>query len=183
MEYYGAGAYLMVKKITLSFILFYSCFVNAQISLSMNRNLWQENVAVSYNDTKNYQLTTFSSWSFGAGYDFYITKRYIYAPSIEYHFGDADVHKIDETLISPRKKFSAIWFNNPIIYRVTKTFNIGLSSTFNYRSGDGLGKVLSAGLIFLTEYELFDDVMLNQNIGTFGNSNQISYSVGLSRVF
>jgi len=60
---------------------------------------------------------------------------------------------------------------------------VGLSSTFNYRSGDGLGKVLSAGLIFLTEYELFDDVKLNQNIGTFGNSNQISYSLGLSRFF
>ena len=173
----------MVKKIIIFYCLLLSQYTYGQVSVSMNRNLWQENVAVSYNDTKSYQLTTFSSWSFGLGYDFNITKRYLYTPSIEYHFGDADVHKVDETLISPRKKFSAIWFNNPIVYRVTKTFNVGLSSTFNYRSGDGLGKVLSAGLIFLTEYELFDDVKLNQNIGTFGNSNQISYSLGLSRFF
>jgi len=183
MERNGTGAYFMVKKITIFCSLFISQLCYAEFSVSMNRNLWQENVAVSYNNTKSDQLTTFSSWSFGFGYDFNITKRYLYTPSIEYHFGDADIHKVDETLISPRKKFSAIWFNNPLIYRVTKTFNIGLSSTFNYRSGDGIGKVLSAGLIFLTEYELFDDVKLNQNIGTFGDSKQISYSLGLSRYF
>lgn len=162
--------------------MFYQ-IVFGQISTSLNRNVWQENVAVSYNDTKTNNLTTFSSWSVGIGYEFKIAKRYIYGPSIEVHTGDADVHKINESLISPRKKFSAFWFNNPIIYRVTKTFNVGLSPTLNYRSGDGLGKVLSAGIILLTEYEMFDDVKLKQHIGTFGNSNQLSYSIGLSRSF
>jgi len=174
---------MVVKSLFFSILLFCSLHVNAQVLVSINRNLWQENVPVTYNGIKTDQLTTFSSWSLGLGYVYNITKRYLYAPSIEVHSGDADVHYVNDSLISPRKKMTAIWFNNPIIYRVTKTFNVGLSSTINYRTGDGLGKVITAGLVLVTEYELFDDVHLNQDIGTFGNSNQLSYSLGLSRIF
>lgn len=170
-------------RILFSGLLFCSLHAHAQFNMSLNRNLWQENVPVAYNDVKTDQLTTFSSWSLGLGYIFKITKRYLYVPSVEMHSGDADVHKVNETLVSPRKKFTAFWFNNPIIYRVTKTFNVGLSSTINYRSGDGLGKVITAGLVLVMEYELFDDVHLSQDIGTFGNSNQLSYSLGISRSF
>lgn len=169
-------------------LFFLSSISQAAFYVGVQNNSWQDAIPVTYTDAGSgqtvsfYSLTTFSSLSTGGGYEGLFSTRWRYAADLYYHWGTADIHKIQGT-ISPRKSFNSFWFSPRISYRITKTFTIGPQLVINSITVRDAGSATSLGGLIHSDIEMTKDLRLVQTFGSMNDSGTIAYTIGLQKYF
>ncbi len=196
MEWFSAGAFIMVKSILKKFVkkcvfillLTSSLIANAGLTIGVHNNSWQEPLPISYVDTNTSQvvnedrLGTFSTISLGVGYEDLFTKRWRYGFDFQAHYGTVDLHKL-ESFGSPRNYTQTFSFGGKINYRVSKTFSFGPLLSVHYNTIKNIGNGVGFNALLNMDFDIFDETRLVQTLGTTQGSKTLTYSIGLNRIF
>jgi hypothetical protein len=185
MDSARSGARIMVKLILTS-LLVLSLKANAEFYVGMQNNSWQDVIPVTYTNngtpTTFYALTTFSTLSFGGGYENSFATRWRYNADLYIHTGTADIHKIQGT-VSPRKSVLSQWVSAKVSYRISKTFSMGPQMVVNTIEVRGAGSSTSLGALINSEIEMHENYRLVQTFGSMNDSGTIAYTIGIQRYF
>ena len=164
------------------FIFIFKLNVNAGILLGVSKNSWQEKIPIIVANVEEDKMTTFTGLGLHLGYDYTMTQRTRYNITASYVGGFADIHKLAGAT-APRKNFYALWLQNKVMWRSTKTFAVGPNFVVNNRKLDELSAAISAGLFFDFDYDLFKEMRLTQSVGTMSDSSQLAYHFVFSYIF